>query len=216
MSEQEYFKNALANFMYEAASGDAICHLADQGYTVRQMKEQLAFPTSYEKIQKTVWKHLCSTGVLLLTEPGSGKQQEKITYVKDYDKYGKTSFRRVVLPANGTEAVHWKEWQFSENEHGTLAAYLIKKCSENGEDTAYISCDFGLLSRKDPVLFEKAMRILEEHQRDYILGIPWEKKIVYHRLNQQMRDIVIRLYENGEFHGSCYFIKIGEKVLIVT
>lgn len=214
MSEQEYFKNALVNFTHEVASGDAICHLADLGYTVTQMKEQLAFPTSYERIQKTVWEHFCNTEVLLLAEPGSGKQQEKFTYVKDYDKYGKASFRRVILQTNSTEAIHWNEYYFSKSNHETLAAYLTEKCSENGEDTAYISCDFGLLRSKEPDLLEKAMQTLEEHQRDYILGLPWEKKTVYHRLNQQMREIVSRLYENGNFHGNCYFIKTGEKILI--
>ena len=45
MGEQEYFKNALSNFMFEAASGGAIRHLADLGYTVKQISKKLEFPT---------------------------------------------------------------------------------------------------------------------------------------------------------------------------
>ena len=49
MAEQEYFKNALSDFTYEAASGGAIRHLADLGYTVKQICEQLSFPTAISR-----------------------------------------------------------------------------------------------------------------------------------------------------------------------
>ena len=71
MSEKKYFKNALSDFTFEAASGAAIRHLADLGYTVKQITERLTYPTSYERVQKVVWEHLVNTGVLLLKEPGS-------------------------------------------------------------------------------------------------------------------------------------------------
>ena len=48
MSEQDFFKSALADFTFEAASGGAIRHLADLGYTVKQITEQLSFPTPCE------------------------------------------------------------------------------------------------------------------------------------------------------------------------
>ena len=85
MSEPEYFKNALSNFTFEAACGGAIRHLADLGCTVKQITEQLDFPTSYERVQKAVWKHLLDTGVICLTPPGNGEAAEKTEFIKDYD-----------------------------------------------------------------------------------------------------------------------------------
>ena len=44
MSEQDFFKSALSNFTHEAASGGAIRHLADLGYTVDWITRELTFP----------------------------------------------------------------------------------------------------------------------------------------------------------------------------
>lgn len=91
MSEQDYFKNALSDFTFEAACGGAIRHLADLGYTVSQIKEQLAFPTALEKVRKTVWEHMLDTGALCLEEPGKQGTSEKFDYIREYDQYGKAS-----------------------------------------------------------------------------------------------------------------------------
>ena len=132
MAEQEYFKNALSDFTYEAASGGAIRHLADLGYTVKQISGQLSFPTPYERVQKTVWQRLLETGVLLAEEPGSGKRRSggRAEYVIERDKYGRTSFR---LAARDIEEkageICWKERKFGEGgEAGrSLAVYLADK-----------------------------------------------------------------------------------------
>jgi non-ribosomal peptide synthetase component E (peptide arylation enzyme) len=55
---------------------------------------------------------------------------------------------------------------------------------------------------------------LEEPLRNYILGIPWERKLSYHRLDERMRQIAVSLYESGGYKGSCYFVKTGEKVIL--
>ena len=73
MSEQDFFKSARADFTFAAASGGAIRHLADLGYTVKQITEQLSFPTPCQRVQKAVRERLLETGVLLLEEPGSGR-----------------------------------------------------------------------------------------------------------------------------------------------
>lgn len=233
MSEQEYFKNAMSNFTFEVASGGAIRHLADLGYTVNQIMKQLTFPTPYERVQKTVWEHFLDTGVVLLEEPGSGSRREKVTYVRDYDKYGKPSFRRVVLSADKMEqdssteqnssieqnvsmeqGISWKELHFREGERGSLAEFLKEKCTENGQETSYFSCDFGLrLCNQDKkAIFMDALQSLEEQHRDYILGLPWERKRCYHRLDKRMREILVKLYEQEEYHGTCYFLKTRERM----
>ena len=93
--DNKYFTQALSDFMFDAASGGAIRHLADQGYSVREIAEKIAFPTPMVKIQEIVWKRLIETGVIFLENPDEIRGTEKISYVKDYSSTGKTSFRRV-------------------------------------------------------------------------------------------------------------------------
>lgn len=100
--ENKYFAEALSNFTHDMASGGAIRHLADKGYTVDEIAERLDFPTPVEKIREMVWKHYLNTGVIQLEDPTQAKA-EKVTYVKEYNSYGKASFRRVVESCEKTE-----------------------------------------------------------------------------------------------------------------
>lgn len=212
MAEQEYFKKALANFMFDAASGGGIRHLADRGYTAEEILKKLDFPTPYDRIQQTIWQHFLDTGVLLLEEPGQGKTQETYAYVTEYDQYGRKSFRRVVTEVREEAPVAWQEHVFREETDGALLAFLTKRCAAGQEVSAYISCDFGLKSRREPERYQKELQVLSARQRQYIMGIPWERKLVYHRLNQCMREITAVLYEHGAYHGSCYFTERKELV----
>lgn len=241
MAQQEYFKSALSDFTYEAASGGAIRHLTDLGYTVKQISEQLSFPTPYERVQKTVWQRLLETGVILTEEPGSGKtqRQAKAEYVMERDKYGRISFRRVAAKEAGVEtgAVCWKERTFMAGGEAAvlrreryaaadrraevtdaersrrLAVYLAEKCRENDGD-AYLSCRFGLLQRKRPSDLEAVLAVLNERQREYITGLPWEAGICYHRLDQRMQEIAASLCRAGKLQETCYFRKTAEKVAL--
>lgn len=211
MADPDYFQKALSNFMFDVASGGAIRHLSDLGYPVGRIQKQLNFPTPYERIQQTVWEHLLDKGVLRREEPGAGGSKETYEYVAEYDRYGRKSFRKKVLKPGREEAVLWEEELFSEKTAKELADYLHGRCRENGENTAYISCDFGLRSRREPERYQKSLDGLEEGHREYILGLPWERRMVYHRLDQRMREIAVRLYEQGEFTGTCYFMEIKKK-----
>lgn len=214
MEEQKYFKQAISNFTYEAACGGAIRHLADLGYTVKQIMEQLSFPVPYERVQKTVWEHFLENGILLLEEPGKGKVQEKADYVREYNKYGKASFRRVVNQEKSEETVQFKEKCFDAGKDGGFAAYLTKKCKEN-EMNAYVLLDFSAGDKRDGFSLKESLKVLNAHQQDYMQGIyEREKRRVYHSLDTPIRDIVIRLYESDKYHGVCYFIKTGEKVIL--
>lgn len=203
--EQGYFKNALSGFVFESASGAAIRHLADLGYTVKQIMEKLTYPAPYEKIQETVWKHLADTGVLLLKEPGTELPKSNVTYVKEYGKYGRVSLRQVTRPYHDGELPEWKKYQFQKSDKRDFPSLFIKMCMENEEETSYISCDFGLLLKKETEKFARVLQGLDNRQKDYIIGLPWEERIVYHRLNQRMRDIVLRMCENSWKCGDCYF-----------
>ena len=205
MAENDYFKQALSNFVFDMASGGAIQHLTNQGYTVKQMIEKLDFPAPYEKVQEAVWKQLLNNGSLLLEEPGSGAGQERAEYVMEKDSFGRRSFRKVVIKADKTKQIHWKEVIFSGKINGNLTDYLSKKIKENGENASYISCNFGMKTNRLP-------DVLDDQQKDYILGLPWPKQIVYHKLDIRMREIVVALYDAGEFQGECYFLKEEERV----
>ena len=213
MAEQDYFKNALSNFTFEAASGGAIRHLADRGYTVDQIVRELSFPPPYERVQKTVWEHLLDQGTVLLAEPGNTRR-EKASYVIDYDRYGRKSFRRVVEKASQERNISWKEKQFCPERDGELSHFLKMQCAENGEESSYISCDFGLLGRRAPAAYEEVLQVLDEGQRAYIRGIPWERRLCFHRLDRRMQSIIVKLYENQVYGGTCYFLKSEEKIWI--
>lgn len=212
MSEQEYFRSALSDFTFEAASGGAIRHLADLGYTVKQITEKLTYPTPYERVRKTVWKHLSDTGVVLTREPEQSAGQGKAAYTVEHSKYGKASFRLEAVSSDASEPIHWKKRRYSEEQCGPLAAYLANRCSANGENDSYISCDFGVRGVRDSAQYQAAMQTLNERQREYIQGLLWEDKVCYHRLDQRMREIIVKLYSNGLYHGYCYFVKQEEKV----
>lgn len=217
MSEQEYFKSALSDFTYEAASGGAIRHLADLGYTAKQITEKLTYPTPYERVRRTVWQHLIDTQIVLTQEPGGGKQPEKAAYTVVHDKYGKASFRMETATVANSVPIHWKERIYSEEKCGSLAVYLAEKCSVSsgeGKDTAYVSCNFGLHCVRKSEEYASAMKILNERQREYIEGLLWEDKVCYHRLDQRMREIIVKLYTGGYYHGYGYFLKTGERVTI--
>ena len=207
MAENDYFKQALSNFVFDMASGGAIQHLTNQGYTVKQIIEKLDFPAPYEKVQEAVWKQLLNNGSLLLEEPGSGAGQERTEYVMEKDSFGRRSFRKVVIKADKTKQIHWKAVIFSRKINGNLTDYLSKKIKENGENASYISCNFGMKTNRLP-------DVLDDQQKDYILGLPWPKHVVYHKLDIRMREIVVALYDAGEFQGECYFLKEEERVIL--
>ena len=212
MEKQTYFQTALANFTFDVASGGAIRHLADLDYTAAQIMKRLDFPTPFDQVQQTIWEHFLQTGILRLEEPGTFVQKENYEFVTEYDAYGRKSFRQVAVDSIKEPEIVWNEQIFTVQNRTTLAAYLADKCTENGEKTAYISCNFGLKSRREPANYKKMLNLLEESDREYLLGLPWERKLIYHRLNRRMRNIVDTLYQEGEYTGTCYFINQKEKL----
>lgn len=212
MSEQEYFEKALSDFTFDVASGGAIRHLADRGYTVAQIMKKLAFPTPYDRVQQTVWKHLLDQGQITFAEPAGANPQPQYAYVVDYDAYGRSSFRRVTIREQDVKKISWKETRFESRQAGDFLTCLAEKCAENGEESAYVSCDFGLRMKREPEGLAGMLRVLEEEQREYIQGLPWERRMTWHRLDERMRKITARLRENAGYHGACYFAKLEEKL----
>lgn len=223
MEEQRFFQNALADFTYEAACGGAIRHLADLGYTVSQIAERLDFPVPYERVRSAVWRRLTDTGVILLEEPGSDRRKERAVYVREYDKFGKASFRRVVEDAAGGTGSRepaaigegWREHRIGVGSQSSeeLANILYAGTEANGREASYVSCDFGLTEAKAPEEYKRLLEVLEERQRDYVAGLPWEERRVYHRLDPRMTQMLLRTFGRDCWHGACYFLKTCERIL---
>lgn len=176
------FRQALSDFTFEAASGGAIRHLADLGFTVKQIEERLDFPTPPARIRETVWKHLIDTGVICLEDPRSassgtsgGPGGVRINYVREYDSYGRPSFRRVAEADSGREA--------------------------EGE---YLVCEFGSLRYKDPQKYSQILSLLDAVQAEYIDGLPWPPGRVWHRTDDRMLEIFRRIRDAGEEQGDSF------------
>lgn len=210
MLENSYFQNALANFTHEVASGGAIRHLTDLGYTAKQISEQLDFPTPFWRIQKEMWEHFVNTEVILLEEPGSRKR-EKVSYVREYDEFGKASFRRVVESEAAEVPILWRELRHDE-KNMPLTVLLQERIAINGEAGSYVSCDLGLLLHSEPEHYRQLLQKLDEAQREYVEGILWKNRRVYHRLDARMMGILRCLFEEKEYRGICYFLKTGERL----
>jgi len=212
------FRSALSDFTFEAACGAAIRHLADSGCSARQIAERLDYPIPFERVQKTLLRHLRDTNVILENSPGEGLPEKKPEYVMEYDSYGKPSYRRKAAYAGGEDKhIVWKESVYGGSEgvsarerERKLSALLWGKCQENGKEPAYISCDFGLKA----VDMAKETEGLDGKKREYLEGIPWPCKRVWHRLDNRMRETVCALYGRGQYKGECYFIGLAEKLII--
>lgn len=209
--KQEYFQKALSDFTFDVASGGAIRHLADRGYTVSQIMKMLDFPTPFDRVQQIVWKHFLDKGIVLLREPDREAGEEKYGYVTEYDAYGRRSFRRVVVKEPSKELIRWSESRFCQDSPEGLFDFLKRKSQENGEEFSYVSCDFGLYSKRDPEGYERLLEVLEPSLREYVRDIPWERKMAYHRLDERMQKIAACLFTAG-YGCKCYFMKTQDKV----
>lgn len=91
-----------------------------------------------------------------------------------------------------------------------LSIFLTKKCSQTKEEQAYLSCDFGIPDSAAA----RGISLLNERQREYLEGILWPRRRIYHRLDHRMKEILCSLYEQGAYEGICYFPASREKLLI--
>lgn len=205
MAEQEYFRQALSDFTFDMAAGGMIRHLAEKGYTVKQIMNALDYPIPYEKVRRTVWDYLLKLQVLLLEKPGTGIQQQKTVYVEERGKFGKKSFRKVTISAETCQKTHWKEISCGSGKETELLHLLSETCVGTDGKSAYVSCDYGILQQQEPKQFSALLDVLKDRQKEYIEGLPWVNRRVYHCLDQRMLEIVSRQLQTGQFYGNCYF-----------
>ncbi|MBR5635439.1 MAG: hypothetical protein IKW81_00735 [Pseudobutyrivibrio sp.] len=113
------FNKALGNFINDAAAGGAVRHLADLGYSISKIADEINYPISKEKIAQYMWEHFLNTGKISLEEPQP--VHEKASFIKEQDEFGRISFRRV------TETVDNSDKEYVQCEFGKE---LYKKTSE--------------------------------------------------------------------------------------
>ncbi len=211
--ENKFFENALSSFVFDMAGGNAIRHLADKGYSVKRIKDMLEYPLSFEKVQKTVWEHLLDKKTILLEEPGTKTDKEKIVYVERTDRYGRKSFCGVTETDRDHREILWKSTEYSPKEKQDFLHYISEKCCQNEKGNAYISCDFGIMAKNGGTTYDTMLSTLNSRQKEYIEGLPWPYRRVYHQLDLQMQEIAGTLYQEGVYQGVCYFLDLEEKVV---
>ncbi|SFQ32447.1 hypothetical protein SAMN02910358_01596 [Lachnospiraceae bacterium XBB1006] len=132
----EFFKQTLANFTHDVASGDAIRHLADKGYTVPEIAKELDFPTPIERIRKTVWEHYINTGVIRFEPPEEGTRL-RVHYEKVYGAFGKTSFKRVEEEIKEIPR-EYRKCEFGKEKYGDAKAFELKLERLDAKDREYV------------------------------------------------------------------------------
>lgn len=244
MDRPEYFQTALSNFATDVACGGAIRHLTDIGYTLEQIVARLDYPTPRSKARRIMMEHLYERRVLLLQEPSPALFTQQTQFVEEQNACGRRTFRKIsidsdsqdkmtnapdltMLSQSGKDAKMqsflWKESAYDCKRDGKLTELLHRKCEENGENLCYVSCTFDFLNidlnsqntqQQGEKCSEEAICCLNSRQREYLRGIRWEKPVVYHRLDQRMREIIVKLYEADSYSGACFFIKTREKLCL--
>lgn len=82
--ENNYFKEALASMVSQTAYGDAVRHMHDKGLNPEEIKKNLDYPVTLDKIEQVIKEY-----ELKKESPNS-----EYEYVQKTDEYGRRSFLR--------------------------------------------------------------------------------------------------------------------------
>lgn len=78
-----------------------------------------------------------------------------------------------------------------ERQQGSYGRISMKRVVKRipADNREYVLCDYGKRMYKDREGFLKELEKLESGDRDYIMGLPWPLKPVYHEADERMRRI---------------------------
>ena len=213
MSEEKYFEKALSDMKDSFAGKDGIKHLAELGYSVRQIQASLDFPFPLDKIGRVLWDHYRSEEIILQKAPGSGAGSVKVHYIKQTDAYGKQSFIKV-QGDDKAESLSYKKVIYHDghdifspvdrNEKRKVKMFLEEN-STCGPD--YVSFDFGRLKTRNGAEWRSLLSSLSADDRDYLEVMPWESSLtgVYHLIDDRVIRILEALEGTGYLPGVFYF-----------
>lgn len=189
---KSYFQKALSNMVFESACGASIRSMADRGCTTKQIVKQLDYPMSFERVARAVTDYLLEQDILRRKPPDAEESRENYTYVQERGKFGKTSFRRVLLEEK--EETAGEPW--NKEEAGDF--FSVRR-----DVIAYVSCDFGLPANESGI----DLSVLNERQQEFLSGICWERRRMYYRLDKRMEEIIRKLLEYNQYSGEVYWRK---------
>lgn len=147
--EHTYFQNALSDFVFDVSSGGALRHLANLGYTVEEIYGRLDYPTTRERVGAAVWKHYLEQNIVRFELPKEDEEKRNYRIIKEQTDYGKVTFRRVEVAP--TEVVKQE----------------------------YVYLPIGKLRYQRPGEYESFLAKLQERDREYVTGLPWELRPTY-------------------------------------
>ena len=214
MSEGKHFEKALSDMKDSFAGKGGVKHLAELGYSVRQIQDSLDFPFPLEKIGRILWDYYKSEEIILLKAPGSGSGTVKSTYVKQTDGYGKQSFIKVPGEQEQVSDRSYKKEVYKDghdiftpvnHNEKRLVKKFVESNSVGGPD--YVSLDFGRLKTRNGQEWRRVLSSLTSDDRDYLEAMPWESSItgVYHKIDERMIRILEGLEGTGYLPGVFYF-----------
>ena len=92
-----------------------------------------------------------------------------------------------------------------EKDSRKLYEAMTRYIEEYGIENSYIECPFGKWIKNDENKLKQVLSCLTSREQEYILGIRWERNVMYHRLNDRMREIGIKLSVHTEDEWNFYF-----------
>jgi hypothetical protein len=203
MSESKYFEKALSDMKDSFAGADGIKHLADLGYSMRDIQKALDFPFTMEKIGRVIWDHQIENETILLKEPGSNVREPGSRFIKKTDAFGKQSFIRVSEPVWDTPEHTWKKVSLQKND--VSVRQFLNSNSSCGPD--YVMLDFGMLKSRREAVWKELLSLFDGDDRDYIEFLPWENSlsVIYHRTDDRIVRVLSHLEGSVYIPGVFYF-----------
>ena len=127
---------------------------------------------------------------------------DTLTYPVSYETIQRTVFEYMITsgillkekPPEGFTPFK-TEFVLDEDEYGRKSYRRVVSKAPEDEKTEYIPCDFGLF---DENTLEKIKAALPKKEWEYIDGIPWLNKRMYHKATPKMKDIERHLKDISE------------------
>ncbi len=73
---------------------------------------------------------------------------------------------------------------------GKYGKRSFRQVNEEVEKKSYVACDFGLLKAHSPDEYKQKLSKLDRRKREFVEGLPWPDKVVYHEDNLHIREIL--------------------------
>lgn len=142
---------------------------------------------------------------------------KELAFPTPRERVEKTVFQYMI--ETGILRLDCKEEGMKKQAVGTINKYqwnscLLEHIAKNGEENSYMRCPFGIWVKTDKNKLEQVISCLTTREQEYILGIRWENKIMYHKLNSRMLEIGVQLAIEAKFQVEFYFLK--EKVILCS